>query len=702
MASSFTKSLLASVVALVVGGVASAQDSKFQEAVKLYRLGDNAASLAAFQEVLKADPSNEEALDYYRQISQDEWFMLLSSQGEIQKIAQSILERAKLQRREQSRDEAAIAPLVEVACAPDSSYEARRDAVLKLMADHGEFAVPALAEYLGNPDAGEGQVLAIAALSQMGSRAVLPLIELLDSSNADTRLNAAAALLHIGDLRAAPAMAALAQTDDQESVRNVARKFLKKNGITGRAVDLYLAQARGYLKGGIAPGAFSDVVWTLVDDKLEARDVPALVYAAELAKGAALDGVRVDPVSAEARSVLAQANLAEANLIETSIAQGDESAKELEGLVPEFKMAALATGPDVLRAALSEGLATGQPNVSIGAIEALAQVEEPGQLGSSSLLAALDSTDKRVRYAAATALVQASNGVGVPAADKVVDALAQAVTEESVRMIQIIGNSPQLAEAAREASAVRGNAAVAESTAIGGMQSLLVNPDTDVVVIQEILPDGLPEDVINNIRKDPRMANTKVVIVAKDVEAAQERFGDTVAGVVAAPLTGDSLIEAVNTALDGVDVEPRNARAESYAQHASSALLSMAAGKSGIAMALQSLAAQLNRADAVAVPAAKALGLSGTMAQVDALLGALQGSGSADLKVAAANAIGMILGRSGPCPDMVADGLAAVLGGDAEVSVRTAVAAALGKAKLDDARKANLLGSLRKIGSPAN
>lgn len=197
------------------------------------------------------------------------------------------------------------------------------------------------------------------------------------------------------------------------------------------------------------------------------------------------------------------------------------------------------------------------------------------------------------------------------------------------------------------------------------------------------------------------MTNTKIVIVAKDAEAAKTRFGESIQGVVPSPLTGESLIAAVNTALEGVAAEAHNVRAEGYAKGASEALLEMAAGKSGIAMALGSLAAQLNRSDSVAVPAAKALAISGTPAQLDALLAALQGGGSVDLKVAVAEAIGMILGRANDCPPAIADGLVAAMGAGADIKVRVAVAAALGKAKLDDAKKAKLLESLRKIGSPA-
>lgn len=699
MASPFAKSLLAAVAAIVVGGTAAAQTERFREGVKFYRLGEGEQALAAFREVLRDDPSNAEAMDLYRSISQDEWFMLLAEQGEIGKIAQSIMERARLERRERSRDETAIESLVATATAVDSEYAARRDAILKLMIEHGEFAVPTLARRLGDPDDGDGQVFAVMALVQMGPSVVLPLIELLDSSNATLRLNAAAALSQIGDRRAAPAMARLAQNDEQENVRNVAQGFLRRHGITGRPLDLYLRQARGYLQGGVGVGDFSGVVWSLENDRLVATDVPALVYPVELAKAAATDAVMTDPASSEARSVYAQANLAEANLIETSIREGDESVAELAETVPLFQLAALATGPAVLRAALEEGLQKGLPSVSVGAIGALARVEERGQLASSSLVAALDSTDKRVRYAAAVALVEASRGVDVPATEKVVDALAQAVTEEAVKHIHVIANSNDARAAVSAVSSDRGVLCESSGDARAGMLGLLRNPDVDVVVIQEILPNGLPEDVIGNIRKDPRMADAKIVVLAaKDEEAARERFGETVDGVVLGPLTGDSLRQAIDAALEGVPVEPRNARAEYFAAEASAALQTMAAGKAPIGGALGSLAAQLDRGDAVAVPAARALGLSGTEQQLDALLMAVNGAGSTELKVAAADAMGMILGRAQGCPQPIADGLAAVLASDAEVAVRTAAAAAFGKARIEDARKARVLQSLRKIG----
>lgn len=701
MARSFSQSLLAAAVAVALGGTSLAQGTPLQEAVTLLRLNKKEDAVAKLREILAADPSNEDALAMYRSVSQDEWFLLMTHRNEagepsdIQKIAQSILERAKVEQKQRSRDAAAIDALVATAVAKDSDYATRQNAINTLIANHGEFAVPALVAKLGDKDDLEGQIQAIYTLSQLRTLAVLPLITALGSSDELTVQNTAAALHHIGDERAIPAMARLAN-DQRIGVRDIARKFLAKRGSDGgNAVELLLAQGRSYLQGNVPYGAFSDVVWSLVDDKLVAADVPALLYPTELAKACAAEAVRIAPSNLDANSLLAQANLAQANLIESSIAQGDETHKALEPVAAELKMAAMATGIDALRASLDAGLANGLAPVAIGAIQALARTESVDTIGQSSLLAALRSTDKRVRYAAADALVRASGGVRVPQADGVVAVLAEAVGEEAVRTIQVIAPSLETAAAVETTSKVRGFAIDASADAISGMRRLLVNPNVDVVVINEILPDRLPEDVIGNIKKDPRMANTKIVVVAKDEDAAKARFGDGI-GVIKAPLTGENLVAAVNTALEGID-NPGNARAEAFAVAASQSLLAVAANKGAIGGALSSLVQQLNRADAVAVPAAKALGFAGGAAELAALVATLGGSGSNELKQAAAEASGQVLARLGTCTDEVFTALASALEGSTDTGVRTAIAIALGKANIDAAKKASLLQKLNRV-----
>jgi hypothetical protein len=273
--------------------------------------------------------------------------------------------------------------------------------------------------------------------------------------------------------------------------------------------------------------------------------------------------------------------------------------------------------------------------------------------------------------------------------------LAEAVTEQKVTTIQVIAPTQEVAAAVASAGRVGGIAVEAKADAVRGMQSLLTNPNVDVVVINEILSDRLPEDIIGNIKKDSRMANTKVVIIAKDEEAAKARFGSDV-GVIKSPLTGDNMVEAVNKALEGVS-NPGNVRAEAFATQASAALLSMAANKTAIGGALANLGLQLNRGDNVAVPAAKALGHAGSAAELAALVGALGGSGSVDLKKAAAEAIGHIVGRQGSSPDDVVAALLGALDGNTDVGLRTAIAIALGKSNLDATKKADLLKKLTRV-----
>jgi FlaG/FlaF family flagellin (archaellin) len=182
MARSLSQSLLAAAIAAVVGGAVAAQDSPLQEAATLLRLNKTVEATAKLREILAGDPSNADALTMYRSISQDEWYLLMTQKdadgnpSEIQKIAISIMERAKVEKKVRSRDDAAIAGLVATATAKDSDYGARQSAINTLVAEHGEFAVPALVEKLGNKDDQDGQILAVSALSQIRSHAVLPLL----------------------------------------------------------------------------------------------------------------------------------------------------------------------------------------------------------------------------------------------------------------------------------------------------------------------------------------------------------------------------------------------------------------------------------------------------------------------------------------------------------------------------------------------
>src|SRR5690606_5580642 len=110
-------------------------------------------------------------------------------------------------------------------------YGTRRQAVSEILAEHGEFAVPAFVAILGDENRADEQTYAISALNQIGRTAALPLIAALQSDNELQRRNVAAALSLIGDRRAVPAFLALASNDPSAAVRDIATRALERFGV---------------------------------------------------------------------------------------------------------------------------------------------------------------------------------------------------------------------------------------------------------------------------------------------------------------------------------------------------------------------------------------------------------------------------------------------------------------------------------------
>lgn len=699
MANVFGKTLLGLVAASIAAGSLAAQDpeSTFADGVKALRLGNREEALAKFQQVLAADPSHEQAFEIWRKTDQDMWRWLMLEQGDIEKVAKEIQSRARLRRKEMSRDQEAIDAHVAIATSSDKDFGERREAISKLVTENGEFAVPALVKKLGNADDSKGQDLAILALYDLGTVATLPLVEAMGSDDALVRRNVAATLAHIGDPRALPALQAAASNDRSEEVRYVAQRACERLGARGNAVDSFLAQAERFLSG--RDPSSSEVVWNLVDGGLTPVDVPSSIFPLRVAEKFALAAWRTDPASNAAMATYARASLAEAAAIEAALAAAGDGApdalKNLANRPADLRVRAAAMGPSVLRRALTDARSKGMAPVAVECAQLLGDLEDRAGLASSTLVQGLGDDDKRVAYACALALVKASGGTNVPQADAVVRALGNAATEESLRTVLVVDGSEVARRTAKEAFS-KGRGMVVEAAA-GGTQavgSLITFPVVDAVVINQDLPDVVPEHVIGLIRKDAHLANTKILVVANNVEEAATRFGDRINGVIQGPISGDALTAKVNEVLADVDVGATRKWAEEIAGSASTALATLSQKGVDISSAAQKLAGQLNRDDAVSVPAARALGLCGASSDLDALAAAVTGGGSVELKKAAANAIGAVLARAGSAPASLVEQLTGAMAGT-DKSVQLAIAGALGRAGLKSQEQLKLLDAIR-------
>ncbi len=702
MANLLGKTVLGIVVACTVHGVTFAQDVQqlFQEGVRLIRIGQPEDGLKKLQEVIQKDPSNEEAFDLVRTTDIRIFQMLLEQKGEYAKIAESILDRAKVGRAKLSRDEAQIEEVVQRALSGD--FETREAAKNQLASDYAEFAVPALCKVLGDPNLDKQIDNAMLALYRIGHAAVLPLMEATKSPNAQLRSNAAASLVHIKDDRSGVAFARLAN-DPSEAVRFVAQRGLAALGLPAGAdaVQLGVDQAHAYLvSGGVRDGDYSEVVWSWTPQGLKYTDVPAPLYHLELAKRRAHDAMRVDPTNTEAKSLLARSYLAQVAVIEDSLAANPDN-PAMQALANEtgrLRMVAEALGVNTLRMAVQESIAEGQSAAAIRAIQSLGGIEERGELQGSPLVGALDASDTRVAYAAALALAKAAEGGELPAADKVVAVLGNAVQEEAIRTVLFIDSNPMNLKTAKNASTnERGYWVDATASGKSAIADFYNNPSYDVVVVSDTLPDALPEDVVSLIRQ--RNAKAKIVLLTKSADA-EAKFGNSVDGYLVVDqgtLSQEALLAKVNEVVDALDA--RRSRATDVAIAAGEALRDLARADVAIGGAAKSLADQLNREDAVAIPAANALGEGGGADQIGALQAAVaKADGSNDLRIAAAHAIGSIVARTGAKPAGMFDALVAVVEDQSQdMALRRAIVDALGKAPLAPGERARLVDLLDVI-----
>jgi HEAT repeat protein len=696
MANFFGRTLLSLVAACVAHGVTLAQDAQenFMEAVRLIRINKAEEGLQKLRAAVAADPSHEEAFELWTKANSQHgihvWQMLLEQGGDYETLAKTLIDRATLGREAMSRDEAAIADLIVRSRAQD--FDTRSKANRELAQAHGEFAVPQLLKTLGDIDAAREADLAILTLLQIGRPAVLPLIEALKSDNEVLRRNAAYALVEIGDARAAAPLARLVD-DPSLGVRAVAESGLDKFGIEAgaKATDLLVRDARAYL-AEVDSGEVSEVVWTwnAAARNVVPHDVPPALFALELAKMRAQDAMRIDPANEAASALVAQAYIAQASRIDS-----DPDLGEVADAQGRLHMAAMVLGRDTIRRAMIEAAAQRDAE----AVEAIAGdlgLVEGGEIAGSPLIEALDSSETPIRYAAALSMARQATDASLPGADRVVDVLGEAVTEEALRAVLVIDGDPRTLAAAKALSARRGFAVRQATNGKEGVAAFLAFPSYDLVVLGENVDGADALTVAGLIKK--RSPDAKIVLLAQS-ENAETTFEGKVDDFIAleGELTADQIAEKADELVESLD--DRRARADKFAQAAGDALFRVAGAKIDIGAAAPHLAAQLDRDDLVAIPAARALGAGGSLDQAAALAALFGKEGASDdLKKTAADALGEILSRSSSVPSNVLEALIKLAAdAEADIEVRQAAAYALGRSKLEPGIRLKLVELLRAV-----
>jgi CheY-like chemotaxis protein len=227
---------------------ATAQDTEadkeirelFRKGISQFNQGRYEAAYESFNASLAKRPNYKLALELRREAGFQFFVEALSQEGDVGFVLRKFLEIIEKRALIHEPDESRIKQLLEDI--KSDSYRKKYMAIENLLSQVGQYCVPFCVETLGNRRNDQYRVDIIVLLWRMGRDAVLPVIEILDSSKPFMRQNAAIVLGHIGDRRAVPALLARYELDEDEHVKNSAKESALKITLEKDIADLGTAK----------------------------------------------------------------------------------------------------------------------------------------------------------------------------------------------------------------------------------------------------------------------------------------------------------------------------------------------------------------------------------------------------------------------------------------------------------------------------
>jgi CheY-like chemotaxis protein len=573
------------VTVIVFGSLrAVAQDAEadkeirelFRRGVSEFNQGRYEAAYESFNEALAKRPSYKLALELRREAGFQFFVEALSQEGDVGFVLRKFLEIIEKRALIREPDEAKIKKLLEDIKSDD--YRKKYMAIENLLSDVGQYCVPYCVETLGDRRNDQYRVDIIVLLWRMSRDAVLPIIDILNSSNPFMRQNAAIILGHIGDRRAIPALLARFQDPEEDvhvkdSSKESALKITREKDIgdLGQAKEWYygLAQDYYYDNLNVIVTSYRDwLYWFWTEDeqqphrKLAWRKVDRFEFNELLAEEACYEALALDDNYDDVWTLLLCVLFAELNEVESALEVMVQS-EDIDGTVldrfrqkrainEKCQTICYTRGKQQLYKALRRSLDDRNALVAVSCINTLKDIKADGTMlpqpplpvdpnapkprpgeepppppppaVGASLIAALNYPDKRVRYAAAEALVFMNPVRTVPRqpfypfldANKVVPTLIEAVGESAPRVILVIENDIQIANRTIDYIREIGYMPVLEKDGLNGLSRAKSFPTQDLIIIATDLPDMKAFEIIDALREDYRTKDVPIFVMAQE------------------------------------------------------------------------------------------------------------------------------------------------------------------------------------------
>ncbi len=755
---SIRRLLSAAAVAVLVAGLFAnpglAQDENavkdlFRKGIAAYDEGKYPEAYEAFESALRMNPSSDLILYLRDEAGDARLHQMLVQGGDLAQTASRIMELAKgvLDRVRRSPEE--IQGFVKKL--ESQAFDERWEGILNLV-QAGQLACPPLIELLKDQTSDDLRTSVIVTLTRMHDDAVPALIEALDSTSAFQRQNAAIVLGNIKDWRGAAGLKRLLEDGNQTpEVQQYAAEALTKITGSGQsawpsAKELYFQLAEKYYLNHpqVMRKYYQDYIvfkWDAKEDKLTWKEVPAFQLNERYAQEACFDAIALDPnyepiwplLSCTYFAMHHEGSIAlktmEANVkAGTSVAEDQEKLKVSLANLERAWLFGPLVGKQNLYRALERSMNDDRPEVAVAAIKALRtagtgeELPNPvagdtGSVASSTdgdpahfgypLVRALLHDDKRVRYAAAEALISINPKAPFLGSNRVVPVLAEALQEMRVRTVLVIEPDPEVRNKLREAITKLGYFPVVAATGAEGIHKAKAFPAEDAIVIDfktagkviftaTAINQKVTETVMDTLKLDPRTRGIPVLILsaAEEAESAKNIYKEEPKAYLsknATYLAEQADLDGLKNALEGVFSSPE-AQADAKAQ-AENVVIAAAAALANLdpnspvfdrVEAVEALVGNTsNRPDNIKVAALQALSRIGDPAAIEPLAKVYENAENAkDVRVAAGHALAGIFKTShAVAADPVYQTLKAGLLGD-DIDLSNAAATALGNAAL--------------------
>lgn len=641
------------------------------EAIKYYEEGNLDQAIQKFNEVLLANPSDEQALKLRELAGTERMMQMLVEGGEVARVARAILLYAEKTPVRQETSEENIQKYVEQAAS--GNIYSRNEAISLLSSQVGERAIPYMLPYLANQAKYEERINIILAVTRMGRSAVPPLVEALNSSNSFLRQQVAILLGHLKDKRALPDLKRIMENpqEDEEVKRYVEiaiRKIAKRPSIAlVAAKHLYYQKALNYYRErpGYRPTHTNDwLYWRWEQEQLVSQKVPEFSYNEIMAEHACYHALNLDATYKRVWALLVQVYYAEytetQNVADAAADRGLELPQDEEqyfsaekSKVSLARSVSAAAGADILNLALHLSLKEKRPEVTVKILEALGKQYDRRRQLSIPMTKALAHSDKRIRYAAAESIVRINPPSRFRQVDQVVNVLAEALGEWDARVALVVAQDDatrnSLVKTIRDMKMV----AFSSDNALKGLQRAKAFPPEDVIIISSQMKDLATAYVVNSLREDYRTKDIPVLILApaEDQQKIQDTYAkvDQIKGVIALPLQEAIVASKIKEALADTGNDYKS-KSRAVATRAASALASVPVngGVFNLALAEEALIGTLrDRHDSIRNPALVALGKLGSDKAAPTILKILtDATVDMDIRTNAAWSLGQIYNSS--------------------------------------------------------